>query len=250
MEEPAAPFDEDVPGFPGCKRCRHRQTGPTEQCVTCAHRTLSSPGARSCQICDQALETEERCRNRLCREPWRREFTRVQAIAMKEEGSPLERTIHVYKYDRKWGWKLIFARLLLGWLERTLDPHDIDLIIASPTYTGPPKRRFPHTEAVIDSAAVQDVRGLWPFDQEEPRAIVATGPRTQSAGGSLADKQAAAVELAPLLLVPDPARVIGKRVLVYDDVLTSGETLNAIAGALRHAGAAEVSGVVLARQTW
>lgn len=53
------------------------------------------------------------------------------------------------------------------------------------------------------------------------------------------------------LLVPDSARVIGKRVLIYDDVLmTSGETLNAVAGALRRVGVAEVSGVVLARQAW
>jgi len=243
-------FDQDVPGFPGCKRCRYRQTGPIEQCVTCAHRTLSSPGARSCPICDQVLEARGQCGNRLCHEHWRREFTRVHAIAMKERGSPLERTIIDYKYYARWGWGLIIARLLLGWLERALDPRDVDLIIASPTYTGPPARRFPHTEAVIDSAAVQDVRGLWPFDQEEPRAIVATGPHPQSAGGSLANKQAAAAELAAVLLVPDPARVRGKRVLIYDDILTSGETLNTVAGALRRVGAAEVSGVVLARQAW
>lgn len=169
---------------------------------------------------------------------------------MKEERGPLERKIHAYKYDKKWGWALIFARLLLGWLERTLDPHDVDLIVAAPTYTGPPEGRFPHTEAVIDSAAVQDVRRVWPFDQEDPRAVVATGQHMHSAGGSLAGKQAAAADLAGLLLVPDPARILGKRLLVYDDVLTTGETLNAIAGALRSAGAAEVSGVVLARQMW
>lgn len=250
MDEPAAPFDEDVPGFPGCGRCLHRQTGPTEQCVSCAHRMLRSPNAGSCQICDQALGAGERCRNRLCREPSRREFARVQAIAMKERGSALGRTIIAYKHHAMWGWKLIFARLLLGWLERSVGPDQVDLIIASPTYIGPPKWRFPHTEAVIDSAAIQDVRGLWPFDQKEPRAIVATGQRSQSAGGSLAYKQAAAAELTPLLFVPDPARIVGKRVLVYDDVLTTGETMNTVARALRGAGAAEVSGVVLARQAW
>lgn len=183
-------FDQDVPGFPGCGRCRYRQTGPIEQRVTCAHRTLSSPGVRSFPTCDQALEARQPCGNRLCQEDWRREFTRVQAIAMKERGSPLERTIIAYKYHARWVWKLIFARLLLGWLERTLDPQDVDLIIATPTYIGAPKWRFAHTEAVIDSAAVQDIRGLWPFDQNEPRAIVATGQRSQSAGGSLTSKQA------------------------------------------------------------
>jgi predicted amidophosphoribosyltransferase len=112
--------------------------------VTCAHRTLSSLGARSCQICDQVLETGERCGNLLCHDSWRREFTHVQAIAMKERGSPLERKIIAYKYQARSGWKLIFARLLLGWLERTTDPDEVDLIVASPTYTDPPKWRFPH----------------------------------------------------------------------------------------------------------
>jgi pyrimidine operon attenuation protein/uracil phosphoribosyltransferase len=46
----------------------------------------------------------------------------------------------------------------------------------------------------------------------------------------LTDKQAAAAQLTELLPVPDPARVTGRRVLIDDDVLTSGETLNAIAG--------------------
>jgi Phosphoribosyl transferase domain len=124
------------------------------------------------------------------------------------------------------------------------------LIVANPTYIGPPEWRSPHTEAVIDSAALQDARGLWPFDQEEPRALVATGPRPRSAGGSLAAKQASAAALAKVLLVPDRARVADRRILIYDDVLTSGETMNAVAGALRAGGAAKVTGLVLARQTW
>lgn len=103
---------------------------------------------------------------------------------------------------------------------------------------------------MIDSAAVQDVRQLWPFDQDEPRVVVAVGQRTRSAGSSLSGKQAAASELVPLLQVPEPTRLAGRRVLVYDDVLTTGETMNTVARVLRGAGAVEVSGVVLARQTW
>jgi predicted amidophosphoribosyltransferase len=41
--------------------------------------------------------------------------------------------------------------------------------------------------------------------------------------------------------------VIGKRVLVIDDVFTEGFTLREVARALRLAGALEVSEVVLAR---
>jgi predicted amidophosphoribosyltransferase len=250
MQEPAAPFDENVPGFPRCTRCRYRLTGPIEQCVTCASRELNRPDQYACEICDQALEPAMHCTNRLCQERWRRQFTRVHAIGLKERGSPLEQTIHRYKYRSATGWSLIFARLLLGWLEQTMDPAAIDLIVASPTYTGPPEFRAAHTEAVIDSAAIQDTRRLWPFDQQQPRAIVATGPRPQSAGGNLGAKRASAAVLATVLLIPEASRIVGRHVLVYDDVLTSGETMNAVARALRAAGAAKVTGVVLARQIW
>lgn len=42
----------------------------------------------------------------------------------------------------------------------------------------------------------------------------------------------------------------GKRVLVYDDVCTTGNTLDAMAGYLIDAGAAEVTAVVMARVPW
>jgi predicted amidophosphoribosyltransferase len=48
--------------------------------------------------------------------------------------------------------------------------------------------------------------------------------------------------------VVQPGKVTGKRVLVYDDVFTSGTTLRVVAQKLLAAGAKEVDGVVLARQ--
>jgi predicted amidophosphoribosyltransferase len=44
--------------------------------------------------------------------------------------------------------------------------------------------------------------------------------------------------------------VAGARILVLDDVLTEGSTLREVARALRHAGAREVAGLVLARPAW
>jgi len=180
MEEPTAPFDENVPGFPRCMRCRYRLTGPIEQCVTCAYRALTRPDLNACGTCDQALQPGERCGNRLCRDARRRQFTRVHAIGLKDRGSPLGQTIHRYKYRARTGWSLIFARLVLGWLEQTMDPADIDLIVASPTYTGPPEFRAAHTEPVIDSAAVQDTRGIWAV-----RSATAAGDRCDWAAATV-----------------------------------------------------------------
>jgi len=57
-------------------------------------------------------------------------------------------------------------------------------------------------------------------------------------------------ELRPVLKVPSPELVSGRRVLVYDDVYTEGLTLRAVASSLRDAGAVEVSEIVLAREPY
>jgi predicted amidophosphoribosyltransferase len=54
-------------------------------------------------------------------------------------------------------------------------------------------------------------------------------------------------EVAGAFAVVDPARVRGRRVLLVDDVFTTGATLNECAGVLRVAGAREVRVVALAR---
>jgi predicted amidophosphoribosyltransferase len=55
--------------------------------------------------------------------------------------------------------------------------------------------------------------------------------------------------LAGAFAVPAPARVRGRRVLVVDDVMTSGSTLAECARTLLEAGAAEVLAGALARAT-
>ena len=56
--------------------------------------------------------------------------------------------------------------------------------------------------------------------------------------------------LRAALRVAEPAAIVGKRVLVVDDVFTEGFTIREVARALRLAGAAEVSEIVLAREPW
>jgi ComF family protein len=53
--------------------------------------------------------------------------------------------------------------------------------------------------------------------------------------------------LAGAFAVRDPAAVVGRRVMVVDDVMTTGATLNACAEALLTAGAVRVDAVTLAR---
>ena len=64
-------------------------------------------------------------------------------------------------------------------------------------------------------------------------------------------RQSIAIEqLGPALQVPNHSVVSGQRILVIDDVFTTGHDMLEIARALRLAGAAAVDGLVLARAQW
>ena len=69
--------------------------------------------------------------------------------------------------------------------------------------------------------------------------------RTRSLGGLNADARAR--ELDAAIVVAQPQAVLGRHVVIVDDVLTSGATLRACARTILQAGAAHVDILVLAR---
>ncbi len=140
---------------------------------------------------------------------------------------------------------MIFARLLIGHLYETWDPADVDLIIANPPNPG-----RNHTTRVIEHAATYDTADDWPFDDTHDPAIVKTTDTAQSAGKDLPGKQSAALEHGNALVLSHPDRIDGSRVIVYDDICTTGLQLNEVARRLHEWGAVSVHGVVLARQPW
>lgn len=108
-----------------------------------------------------------------------------------------------------------------------------------------------HTERVVDAAAREDVLGDWPFDTGDPRALIKLRPTPRSAGMPAPAKRAAAREIELAVDIPDPDRTRGKRILVYDDLCTTGSQLNSLAEVLvGKGGASVVEAVVLARAPW
>jgi adenine/guanine phosphoribosyltransferase-like PRPP-binding protein len=88
----------------------------------------------------------------------------------------------------------------------------------------------------------------WPFDTEASRPVmIRTEPVQQFAGRNFQQRLAIAEELKKSLRVVDPEWIRGSTILVYDDVFTTGTTLNTVAGVLKAAGAAKVCGVSLVR---
>jgi predicted amidophosphoribosyltransferase len=235
-------------GFGNCPDCAYVASGPASLCFDCASRSLEPLAARRCALCARPLEADGTCGNPVC--SWAEEqrwFRSIWAIAMRS--GPLQRAIDDYKVPpERAGWSWIFGRVLLGYLNAHAETFGgYGLIVPSPTFTGEGGRAFDHTAAIIERAVKED-EGDWPFALD---VIQKTGPTTPFRGRTWPQRHAIAMgELRDALVVAEPARVAGERVLVFDDVYTEGLTILEVARSLRLAGAAEVSQIVLARQPW
>gem|GEM_PF-6409986 len=90
--------------------------------------------------------------------------------------------------------------------------------------------------------------GTWPLDLGDPPLIVKSEVTPTMAGATVPERLAAKAAISRALVVTDPHRVRGRKVAVLDDVFTTGNTLDAVARALRSSGGAtEVIGISVAR---
>ena len=229
--------------FPVCSTCPYLDPGHWSICFSCAYEQLATI-TDPCPVCAQERRGKD-CRNKLCTgEAGERYIDGIEAMTLYQ--APLDEAIKRYKYQSKVGWATIFARLLIGHLTLRWSRKDVDLILANP-----PSPSRDHTTRVLDNAALADLDRRWPFDLPPPdTAVVKRVDTPQSAGKTFSGKQDAAREHALALRPRHPERVDGKRIIVYDDICTTGLQLNAVAQRLREWGAVSVHGVVLARQPW
>lgn len=226
------------------------QTASPETCLECARESIETPRADACAVCSQHTERwGGACGNPLCWDP-DRQFLRVHAIGM--DVPPLYGKLRRFKYppagQETYGWAWIFGRLLWASIMELRYWNEIDVVVAAPSL---PRagRQDRHTERVVAAAAEHDPF-FFTWGTADAPIIVQTAQTEAVAGQGIAARRRKAAQLRYALEVVDPAAVDGKHVLVYDDMLTSGHSLNEVARALRQAGALDVSGIVLARAPW
>ena len=148
---------------------------------------------------------------------------------------PLRKLIHIFKYAKVESLAQPLSRFLLQSLPRE---QNFDLIMPMPMHWRKRwERGFNQAELLAHPVAKRYGRKLATNLQRsrytKPQAGLSESQRREN--------------LRNCLRVARPQQVAGKRILVIDDVFTTGATLRAAASALKSAGASYVCALTLAR---
>jgi ComF family protein len=214
--------DDPVPFF--CRTCwdsLHPLQGPA--CPRCARPFVSSLTSTysPTHLCADCRTSEPAFTKAWCGYPY---------------VSPLREAIGLLKYERKYGLADSLSRLLTAVLPPTLD---VDLIMPVPLHPFRLRaREFNQSLLLAESVG----RRL-----SIPVSYTNLIRTRDTAAQTSFTRSTRLTNLRRAFSLRRPERVQGKRVLLVDDVFTTGTTLNECAKALRRAGATEVYALALAR---
>jgi ComF family protein len=222
-----------------CQYCREQWAEPAEGfiCAECARQVqfIEPPFCSRCGLPFAGeLTTPFECAN--CAEI-ELHFSYGRA-AVRATGMVLD-LIHRWKYQRALWLEPFLARLLIQQVSLHVVAHDWDLIVPVPLHREKLlEREFNQAEhlACRLGQALQ-----LPVCRSAVKRIAATPTQTKLTRAARNENMRRA--FAPAITEP----VRGRRVMLVDDVLTTGATTNACARVLRQAGAAEVCVWTLAR---
>jgi ComF family protein len=212
---------------PYCGGCGLRGT---RWCSSCQENTqvISPPVCQNCGQNQRYAGTCERCRE-----------SPPHYLALRSWAAfngPLRKAIHRLKYKRDITLGETLAQPMIESLGR-LD-WKIDVVIPVPLGVARQAERGYNQAALLARPIA------WNFDWEyEPKSLSRTRETRTQVGLNLEQRRDNVTDAFQASSVS----VSGKRVLVVDDVTTSGATMDACASALLKASAKEVYGITLAR---
>ncbi|HMP81982.1 MAG TPA: ComF family protein [Verrucomicrobiota bacterium] len=224
---------------PACQLCGARRASAAEGyvCSRCwtQVRFIKPPFCERCGLpFDGALTTPFECSN--CRDMELHFRSARSAVAA---GAMILEVIHRYKYQRALWFEPFLADIFLRQALQELKGEDWDFIVPVPLH--PAKRR----EREFNQAArlarhLHRATGI-PINEELIFRAVPTRTQTQLSREARADNVRSAFVSRKHL------RLNGARIILVDDVFTTGATTNACARLLRKAGSGEVCVWTVAR---
>jgi ComF family protein len=208
------------PAAPICADCLARWIRPRQRCATCALPLTRTDGDACCARCRRRPPALDTC------------------VAAVDYDYPWSSCITDFKFLQHPGWARTLADLMRTAPGGAAVLSRADLVVALPLAPARLRERG-YNQALLLARALAPAR-------VEPRLLLRvrhTRPQSQlDRAGRLRNLQGA--------FAIEPARaheLVGRRVLLIDDVMTSGASLQEAARVLRLAGARGVDALVLAR---
>jgi len=213
---------------PRCIVCRHLGTW---LCVDCVSRLPFIAGP-VCRRCGTPLPQGTLCAR--CRHaPPRME--RIHSILLFE--GPVRTAVHRLKYRDGRALAEPLGALMADWWDR--HPLEVDLIVPVPLHPRRLRQRG-YNQAALLARQLGRHAGL-PVQEKALSRVRATPPQMRLSA------EARRQNVRGAFRCTDEEEIAGRRVLLVDDVCTTGATLEACANALQTAGAAGVLALTLAR---
>ena len=224
---------------PLCHVCRSPVTDGAEihLCASCRDQ-LVPIGSPLCTVCGEPFATEggidHRCGTCLTS---RRPFDAARAPLVL--AGPAQELIHRFKYGGKVHLRRPLALLTARELAPLAREWGVELLVPVPLHARRLRERG-FNQAVLLGESLGRAWRL-PLARRALRRVRWTEPQ---AGLSAAER---AENIRGAFAVAEPARVAGRRVLLVDDVYTTGSTVTECARELKRAGATAVFVVTVAR---
>jgi len=222
-----------------CQIC-HRQRATPREGFVCAQcwsqvRFIRPPFCERCGLpCEGELTNSFECTN--CREmEFHFRFARAAVVAK----TVVLEVIHRFKYSRSLWFENFLAGLLLREAAPVLDPKEWDFIVPVPLHPLK-KREREFNQSDILARRLASATGI-PFQPKMLRRIIHTSTQT------LLSREKRALNMRGAFAVREDIPLEDKRIVIMDDIFTTGATTNACARALRGAGAADVCVWTVAR---
>ena len=208
------------PSQPVCAACVERFAQPSLRCPTCALSLGAKKSHAACLNCSEQENPLDAC------------------VAAVSYAFPWSECIARFKFQADPSLAKALAELMrhAPWVEPALDA--ANLVVAMPL--SPIRLRERGFNQAFELA-----RHLSPH-KVDAHALLRSGDSAHQVGASREDRLAQVRHT--FWVAPEKiAKVRGQRVVLIDDVMTTGASVYEAARALRAAGAAHITGVVLAR---
>lgn len=221
-----------------CLVCSIKLTGDQEilLCETCLEKLLliKEPFCSKCgKPFLNAAGKNHRCSVCL-KTKWH--FSKAYAVFVYKE--PVTKVIHSFKYHRATSCLATF-RALKNSLAHLKENADVDLVIPVPLHKKRLRHRGFNQAQILASCLFPDQK-----HKINPHILMRT---TETPLQTNLSGKARRRNLKNAFSVTNTAAVKGKKIMLVDDVFTTGTTLNECARTLRKAGAKDVQALTLAR---